>query len=125
IIYQTSVNVASYKLYKGSKEVDASFNNSIGPVILQNPNIIDGEDYRYNYFEVSGYTQGRREVVEIEDNSETAYVKEGKLHVNSIYNDEVSWYKITIAKRVSVYGKQGLKVENILAEDSEVELRLL
>ncbi|WP_411169820.1 hypothetical protein ACH36K_04800 [Clostridium sp. MB05] len=125
IIYQTSVNVASYKLYKGSKEVDASFNNSIGPVILQNPNIIDGEDYRYNYFEVSGYTQGRREVVEIEDNSETAYVKEGKLHVNSIYNDEVSWYKITNAKRVSVYGKQGLKVENILAEDSEVELRLL
>ncbi|WP_322390036.1 hypothetical protein, partial [Clostridium perfringens] len=46
-------------------------------------------------------------------------------HVNSIYNDEVSWYKITNAKRVSVYGKQGLKVENILAEDSEVELRLL
>lgn len=125
VIYNTRVDVASYKLYKGSKEVDASFNNSIGPVILQNPNIINGEDYIYNYFEISYYSQYGKKIVSIEDNSETAYVKEGKLHVNSIYNDEVSWYKIANAKRVSVYGKDGLKVENILAEDSEVRLKLL
>lgn len=125
VVYETRVNVASYKLYKANKEIDASFNNIAGAVILQNPNIIDGEDYRYNYFEVSHYSQGNQKMVDIDDNSETAYVKSGKLYVNGIFDYEVPRYKITNAKRVSIYGKDGLKVENIPTEDSEVKLRLL
>lgn len=126
VVYETRSNVASYKLYKANKEVDASFNNKIGPVILQNPNIIDGEDYRFNCFEVSDYIQDEKEkIVDIDDSSETAYVRSGKLYINYEYNFEAPRYKITNAKRVSIYGKNGLKVENVYTEDSEVHLRLI
>lgn len=125
IIYDWGWNLASYKLYKSNKEVDAGFNKD-RLVILSNSNIIDDTDYRLDSFVVNKESYDNESAgYYIYNRSESAYVNSGQLYTDYNNYNEISKYKVNNAKQVSIYGEDGLKIENISTENLAVYMNLI
>lgn len=125
ILYENYGKYGSYKLFKSGIEVDSNFNKVGGVNILTNPKIIEGRDYRLAYFNVNKeYYYDSPMSYNIYHRNEIAYVSSGTLYPDYNYT-EISTYKISNAKVVSVYGPDGLKIENIDIENYDLNLHLI